>query len=244
MGDNKVKKLIHDEIVRLLNNMNALFLDGELAFITLQQKNERVIRDKFAYHLQIYLNSLDKNSNDSKYVVRCEWRDTEESKRTDIAVLKINKEHSDYYYNNVIAVIEFKAHNILNNQKGYIKTIFHKDVDKMSILRRKNPKAKDADLYFILSLSSHDDNGSPKFKSATTYAPSPRIVEQKIPTDKTSLTLEEYRNQIEELTSLEDLNVPYKETTKTLYIGNSFGYTLHQTFVIWGPYEEEDIDKV
>ena len=45
----------------------------------------------------------------------------------------------------------------------------------MSILRRKNPKAKDADLYFILSLSSHDDNGSPKFKSATTYAPSPRV---------------------------------------------------------------------
>lgn len=193
MGDAEVKKLIHDEIVRLLNKMNALFLDGELAYIMLQQKNERPIRDKLAYHLQLFLDSLDCDTYDSKYLVKCEWPNLPvdnylqfdsdpqlKQNKVDIAILKMNENKTDY--ESVLALIELKDHQFLN-EESWPQDEFKKDMAKMVRFTNLNrtqvqnssdtSRIANADLYFIIGVGSitqrDDDKQFNKYASAIGY---------------------------------------------------------------------------
>lgn len=181
----KDKDTIKQILTSLLSDIPKLFEADELAYLSLQQKNERQIRDKVAWNLQ---KELDANFFDEKgpqLIVRCEWPSSVDSQKldkienlpgrsaVDLAVLKMNEERTDY--TEVLALIEFKAHSFLNKEEWPYEE-FVKDVKKMITLtqlsRLSQPDDKriqNADLYFVLVLSSHNKSGCNKYASAVVY---------------------------------------------------------------------------
>ena len=181
-----IKQKIFDELKDILSNIPALFQPDELAYLTLQQKNERQIRDKVAWELQKRLDKQYFDSKGPKLIVRCEWPSAVDAKNlcyqcsglsgrsaVDLAVLLMNDNRTDY--EKVVALIEFKADSFLNNEDWpYI--AFAEDVEKMqkftSLIRKNNSndlRISDSDLYFVFLLSSHDHNNDDSYASAVTY---------------------------------------------------------------------------
>ena len=120
-----IKDQLEDILIK--NNIAVLFAPGELAFLTLQQKNERQIRDKVAWVLQ---QRLDNKFGKGRFMARCEWPNDVDSKNldyskarplkhsdpkeakqlkgrsaVDLAILEMDKSRTDY--KEVIALIEF-----------------------------------------------------------------------------------------------------------------------------------------
>ena len=130
---------LEQQIAEILinNNIATLFHENELVYISLQQKNERQVRDKVAWELQ---KRLDHRFGVGALMVRCEWPSIHDEhnldyqsakgiidvsneddevqckkectlngrKAVDIAVLLMSKDKKDY--EEVIALIEFKSH--------------------------------------------------------------------------------------------------------------------------------------
>lgn len=194
------RQFIKDQLEDIFVNKNVadLFDRGELAFLTLQQKNERQIRDKVAWELQ---QRLDKRYGKEVLMVRCEWPNDVDAKKldynkarplkysdpkgglrelkgrsaVDLAVLRMNHPNRDDYYE-VIALIELKSHLFLTGET-WAQDQFNKDVEKMvaiSELDRKGKQADkridNADLYFIYIMNSHvTANKTNRYASAVGY---------------------------------------------------------------------------
>lgn len=158
-----MKKFIKDKLEELLQNVPNYFEENELAYITLQQKVERQIRDKIAWKLQ---KAADNKYGVGQLLVRCEWPSSYDENKldytgvpgisgrsaVDIAVLKMNDDRTDY--DEVLALIEFKHHAFLNKETMFYGE-FNKDVAKMkkiaSLPRKNSPqdlRIRQADLYF------------------------------------------------------------------------------------------------
>ena len=192
------RQFIKDQLEEILikNNVADLFDPGELAFLTLQQKNERQIRDKVAWELQ---QRLDKKYGAGEYMARCEWPNDVDSKKldynkarplkysnpkgglkvlkgrsaVDLAILKMNSNRDDY--DEVVALIEFKSHLFLNGD-GWAKGEFKKDVSKMKALSglsrigiQADKRIYNADLYFIYIMNSHERSNILQYTSAVGY---------------------------------------------------------------------------
>lgn len=179
-----MKKIIEKKLKELLGNVPNYFEENELAYITLQQKVERQIRDKIAWKLQ---KAADNKYGVGQLLVRCEWPSSYDSQKldyqnisgisgrsaVDIAVLKMNDDRTDY--DEVLALIEFKHHAFLNKETWPYDE-FEKDVNKMetmALLPRKNQsqdlRIQQADLYFIMLTTSHQQNNGNKYASAVVY---------------------------------------------------------------------------
>lgn len=179
-----MKKFIEQKLEELLKNVPKYFEENELAYIALQQKVERQIRDKIAWKLQ---KAADNKYGVGQLLVRCEWPSSYDENKldytgvpgisgrsaVDIAVLKMNDDRTDY--DEVLALIEFKHHAFLNNEQWPYKE-FEKDVNKMkeiASLSRTSPdqgyRIKQADLYFIMLTTSHQQNNGNKYASAVVY---------------------------------------------------------------------------
>lgn len=179
-----MKNFIKQKLEELLQNVPNYFEENELAYITLQQKVERQIRDKIAWKLQ---NAADNKFGVGQLLVRCEWPSSYDSQKldypnnsnishrsaVDIAVLKMNDDRTDY--DEVLALIEFKHHAFLNNEQ-WPYTEFEKDVNKMETMAQlhrinqsQDLRIRQADLYFIMLTTSHQQNNGDKYASAVTY---------------------------------------------------------------------------
>lgn len=179
-----MKKFIEQKLEELLKNVPKYFEENELAYIALQQKVERQIRDKIAWKLQ---KAADNKYGVGQLLVRCEWPSSYDENKldytgvpgisgrsaVDIAVLKMNDDRTDY--DEVLALIEFKHHAFLNNEQWPYKE-FKKDVRKMETMaqlpRKNSPqyfRILQADLYFIMLTTSHQQNNGDKYASAVTY---------------------------------------------------------------------------
>ncbi|MCQ2384137.1 MAG: hypothetical protein MJZ96_04565 [Paludibacteraceae bacterium] len=179
-----MKKFIKDKLEELLQNVPNYFEENELAYITLQQKVERQIRDKIAWKLQ---KAADNKYGVGQLLVRCEWPSSYDENKldytgvpgisgrsaVDIAVLKMNDDRTDY--DEVLALIEFKHHAFLNKETMFYGE-FNKDVAKMkkiaSLPRKNSPqdlRIRQADLYFIMLTTSHQQNNGEKYASAVVY---------------------------------------------------------------------------
>jgi hypothetical protein len=130
---NMPRKLIKNTLPTLLNNLTTLFAPNELAYLSIQGKNELQIRDKVAWNLQV---ALDKQFGQGEYLVCHEWAKQGRSK-VDMAVLDDN--------GHPIALFEFKAHYLLNDET-YMYAEFVKDTNKMYGLCMNN---EDINMYFI-----------------------------------------------------------------------------------------------
>lgn len=171
-----IQKFIEERLQEWLNNPKLLFEDDELAYLSLQGKNELQVRDKVAWRLQ---QDIDKRHHAGEYIVRREWSPQTRSK-VDMAVLKVDENNQDRVA--PIALIEFKAHSFVN-QEQWPYAAFLVDVKKMydminEMLELKDDKgnpiytnAHNVDMYFIFLQSTQNkkqsDGGG--YKEAIAY---------------------------------------------------------------------------
>ncbi len=154
-----IQEYIKDRLQDLLNNPKQLFEDDELAYLSLQGKNELQVRDKVAWRLQ---RSLDLEYGEKQFIVRREWSPSGRSK-VDLAVISVETCQA-------IVLVEFKAHQFVNDET-WPYAEFLKDTYKMYIMCG-DPKVNDeADMYFIFlhSFQSHRQIET-QFEEAIAYA--------------------------------------------------------------------------
>ena len=178
-----MKYFLKNKLQQILNTASSFFEKDELAYLVLQQKIERPVRDKVAWELQ---KAFDKEYGQGEVLVRCEWPswydeqnlDYSNSKLSarsavDIAILMMNKSRDDY--KEVLALIEFKHHAFLNTEQWpYVS--FVKDVRKMQEMTKLGRKGnssdkriKHADMYFVMLTTSHNKSNGNVFGSAVVY---------------------------------------------------------------------------
>ena len=91
-----IQKEIQALVFQILGNIPAMFAPNELAFYTLEGKNEAQVRDRFAWMLQ---NALDQ-SYPGQYIVRKEWSAWGSGReKVDIAVLSVGADISSLVVN-------------------------------------------------------------------------------------------------------------------------------------------------
>lgn len=256
-----MKDLLEEILIK--NNVADLFDPGELAFLTLQQKNERQIRDKVAWVLQ---QRLDKKYGAGEYMARCEWPSKVDADKldysktstvlkgrsaVDLAILKMNSNRDDY--DEVVALIEFKSHLFLNGD-GWAKGEFKKDVSKMKALsglsRKDNPPYKrinNADLYFIYIMNSHERSNILQYTSAVGYWDTLKLhnTDSRSKQKPILCTDSNYQKDLdaEFCNIISAVNVPNNsyQRSATCPIGTSFKHPLQCTCMIWGPYKGGNI---
>ena len=212
----------------ILNDIPNQFDGNELAYITLQSKNEMQIRDKFAWKMQC---ELDKEYGFGQYGVRREWSKTGRSK-VDVAILRFKNGLLD----TVVALMEFKAHHCLNNEP-WPKVAFPKDVKKMKNMCKNYPNT---DLYFIFLHTGIGKNIVFWGDMATYkgYYKSCRIY----PDASYEKELAKYWKDM----FYKNPNVVVKKKVKPSLpivspIGISFGIDLYLSTMIWGPFKPKTI---
>lgn len=149
-----IQKQVQDLVSQILGDIPTMFAPNELAFYTLEGKNETQIRDRFAWMMQ---NALDQ-SYPGQYIVRKEWSAWESGReKVDVAVLSVGADITQIDGTEVVALIEFKAHSFLNKEQ-WPYAEFGKDVAKMYDMTKAQSieKCDNADLYFIYLQSSFD----------------------------------------------------------------------------------------
>lgn len=252
-----IKQQLEDILVK--NNIADLFKKDELAYLTLQQKNERQIRDKVAWELQ---KRLDKEYGRGAYMARCEWPSKVDADKltypkqsnvlngrsaVDLAILRMNKKKDDYV--EVIALIEFKSHLFLNGD-GWAKGEFMKDVSKMKALsglsRKGNQADKridNADLYFIYIMNSHEKSNIQQYTSAVGYWDTLKLHNNPKSHSKHKPILCTDSNYQKDLDAefcniISAVNVPNNsyQRSATRPIGTSFMHPIQCTCMIWGPF--------
>ena len=136
-----MKDFVKERLQSLLENLDNLFQDNELAYFSSQCKNELQIRDRIAWRLH---QDITKEYGDL-YVVRREWAPEENNKsRVDLAILEMTADKKSV--KKVIALIEFKAHAIARPEPAYYGLEFQNDVNKMRKFRSQGGIFADADL--------------------------------------------------------------------------------------------------
>ena len=226
MPTKTIQKKISELTETILKSMPFFFESNELAYITLQSKNELQIRDKFAWKMQC---ELDKLYGFGSYVVRREWSKQGRWK-VDIAILKMN---DDGEMASVIALMEFKAHHCLNKEQ-WPKKAFPKDVKKMCTFIECN----DVDLYFIfLHTSIGKNNSFPDFvtyknfyKNCSVYK---GITDKQYIKDMTQYWDDMFYTN-PKISFISKTNIK-KSVPIIAPIGISFGYDFYISSMIWGP---------
>ncbi len=168
-----IQEYIKEQLQELLKNPERLFDKDELAYLSLQGKNEMQIRDKVAWRLQ---RSLDLNYGEKQFIVRREWSPSGRSK-VDLAIIKVETCQT-------IVLLEFKAHQFVNDET-WPYAEFLKDTYKMYNMCEDPKVDNESDMYFIFlhSFQSHRQIEK-RFKEAIAYA--------NFYKSKNTWTLEEY----------------------------------------------------
>lgn len=136
--------IVANAIEMTLNTITGRFDQDELAFLSLQGKNENQIRDKIAWRIHNLLEEAYPN----QYLVVKEWKPThiKGRERVDLAILKMGKNGEQ---TNVVAMLEFKAQSIVRPETWYLKEFVH-DIVKM---RRFAESDTDVNLYFVFLMT-------------------------------------------------------------------------------------------
>lgn len=279
-----LRNAVKANLKELLGRVTDLFSKDELAYISLQQNNKSQIRDKIAFYLQKTMDS----SYPGECIVRCEWPSLEDMRKldyldskishrstVDIAVLKMNDEKTDYV--EVLALMEFKTHMFLNREKWPYED-FSRDVNKMKMITQLprnfaegDFRIKNADLYFVMGNTSHDNRDKGKFlryPSAIAYRDILGLSDDK-KSRRTAILYDREKPDIykDELMrfwegfctmrfdfggteqrvdtpyTMEYCGVKCQEVPERIIqrIGSSFGYNMYQTFLVWGPYRADKL---
>ena len=149
---------------QLLRNITEGFAPNELAYLSIQGKNELQIRDKIAWRMHQALQEM----GAKHVVVRREWSPIEGSRdRVDLAILQLDS--SNLKVEQCLALIEFKAQSLVRPERWYIDE-FVKDIAKMKHICDEDCACTNADLYFVFLHSAQSS-----FKKAFAVAQAARL---------------------------------------------------------------------
>ena len=238
-----MKDFVKERLQSLLENLDNLFQDNELAYFSSQCKNELQIRDRIAWRLH---QDITKEYGDL-YVVRREWapeknknflsyfpiKDEEKNKsRVDLAILEMTADKKSV--KKVIALIEFKAHAIARPEPAYYGLEFQNDVKKMRKFRSQGGIFADADLYFIF-FENGQSNKADLYESVLGFS------KYQTPNCKYCRDAqdEDYLHEIESHWQEFKKRLPEAviHAPKAIYIGESFGYKQYVSPLLIGPLE-------
>ena len=224
-----MKDFVKERLQSLLENLDDLFQDNELAYFSSHCKNELQIRDRIAWRLH---QDITKEYGDL-YVVRREWAPEEKNKsRVDLAILEMKADKKSVQ--KVIALIEFKAHAIARPEPAYYGLEFQNDVKKMRDFKKDVNICADADLYFVF-LESGQNEKADQYESVLGYA------KYQTPNCKYCRDAqdEDYLREIESHWQEFKKRLPEAviHAPKAIYIGESFGYKQYVSPLLIGPLE-------
>lgn len=222
-----MKDFVKERLQSLLENLDDLFQDNELAYFSSHCKNELQIRDRIAWRLQ---QDITKEYGDL-YVVRREWAPEEKNKRrVDLAILEMKADKKSVQ--KVIALIEFKAHAIARPEPAYYGLEFQNDVKKMRDFKKDVNICADADLYFVF-LESGQNEKADQYESVLGYAKyqTPNCKYCRDAQDKDYLReIESHWQEFKKRLPEADIHAP-----KAIFVGKAFGYKQYVSPLLIGP---------
>ncbi len=222
-----MKDFIKERLQSLLENLDNLFQENELAYLSSHCKNELQIRDRIAWELH---KEITKEYGDL-YVVRREWAPEEKNKsRVDLAIIEMTADKKSVQ--KVIALIEFKAQSIARREKWY-RDEFSRDITKMRGFKRDIKVCKDADLYFVF-LETGQDRKAEEYNSILAYSlyQNSKCAYCNNGQDKEYLVaVKSYWKDFKCL-----LEEPvFIQNPRAIYIGEAFGYQQYVSPLLIGP---------
>lgn len=246
MSNNKefTYKFLSDTIKEALKGFDG----DELAYLSIQCKNELQIRDKIAWLMHKKIGN--------KYVIRREFAPNNTSKeKVDLAIIELDDSKTEI--KEVVALIEFKAHSIARPEKWYVDEFVH-DIEKMeNIVEKDKTKYKNTDLYFVLfeTIQGHRPINdkykhtlgfniyvNEKTKFYSDYDSDCELSEKLITEDFREFTKTEikghYKKQDHVLILKKNLNIT---KLSIIPIGEAFGYKEYVAPLILGPIKSSDI---
>ena len=257
--NSNIQDFIQDKLKELLSSINEGFNDNELAYLSVQTKNELQIRDKIAWRLHNEL--IREYGQDTNYVVRREWgfnygqTDSKLSfhSKVDLAILELTDDKKDI--KQVLALIEFKAQSIVRDEKWYIDEFVH-DMEKMKAFtsvidkRNNNKLCEHADLYFVFLETGQSELpdkykpilGFAKYVSGTIF----RKKNEKDFKDEIEKHFNKFKSGVKGRYYKKDHQLELKNEKKlqisdSKAIGNTYGYKVYIASLLIGPYKGSDI---
>ncbi len=222
-----MKDFVKERLQSLLENLDDLFQDNELAYFSSHCKNELQIRDRIAWRLH---QDITKEYGDL-YVVRREWAPEEKNKsRVDLAILEMKADKKSVQ--KVIALIEFKAHAIARPEPAYYGLEFQNDVKKMHDFKKDVNICADADLYFVF-LESGQNEKADQYKSVLGYAKyqTPNCKYCRDAQDEDYLReIESHWQEFKKRLPEADIHAP-----EAIFVGEAFGYKQYVSPLLIGP---------
>ena len=222
-----MKDFVRERLQSLLENLDDLFQDNELAYFSSHCKNELQIRDRIAWRLH---QDITKEYGDL-YVVRREWAPEEKNKsRVDLAILEMKADKKSVQ--KVIALIEFKAHAIARPEPAYYGLEFQNDVKKMHDFKKDVNICADADLYFVF-LESGQNEKADQYKSVLGYAKyqTPNCKYCRDAQDEDYLReIESHWQEFKKRLPEADIHAP-----EAIFVGEAFGYKQYVSPLLIGP---------
>lgn len=222
-----MKDFVKERLQSLLENLDNLFQDNELAYFSSQCKNELQIRDRIAWRLH---QDITKEYGDL-YVVRREWAPEEKNNsRVDLAILEMKADKKSIQ--KVIALIEFKAHAISRPEPAYYGLEFQNDVKKMRDFKKDVNICADADLYFVF-LESGQNEKADQYESVLGYAKyqTPNCKYCRDAQDEDYLReIESHWQEFKKRLPEADIHAP-----KAIFFGEAFGYKQYVSPLLIGP---------
>ena len=222
-----MKDFVKERLQSLLENLDDLFQDNELAYFSSHCKNELHIRDRIAWRLH---QDITKEYGDL-YVVRREWAPEEKNKsRVDLAILEMKADKKSVQ--KVIALIEFKAHAIARPEPAYYGLEFQNDVKKMRDFKKDVNICADADLYFVF-LESGQNEKAVQYKSVLGYAKyqTPNCKYCRDAQDEDYLReIESHWQEVKKRLPEADIHAP-----EAIFVGEAFGYKQYVSPLLIGP---------
>ena len=222
-----MKDFVKERLQSLLENLDNLFQDNELAYFSSHCKNELQIRDRIAWRLH---QDITKEYGDL-YVVRREWAPEEKNKsRVDLAILEMKADKKSVQ--KVIALIEFKAHAIARPEPAYYGLEFQNDVKKMHDFKKDVNICADADLYFVF-LESGQNEKADQYKSVLGYAKyqTPNCKYCRDAQDEDYLReIESHWQEFKKRLPEADIHAP-----EAIFVGEAFGYKQYVSPLLIGP---------
>ena len=222
-----MKDFVKERLQSLLENLDDLFQDNELAYFSSHCKNELQIRDRIAWRLH---QNITKEYGDL-YVVRREWAPEEKNKsRVDLAILEMKADKKSVQ--KVIALIEFKAHAIARPEPAYYGLEFQNDVKKMHDFKKDVNICDDADLYFVF-LESGQNEKADQYESVLGYAKyqTPNCKYCRDAQDEDYLReIESHWQEFKKRLPEADIHAP-----EAIFVGEAFGYKQYVSPLLIGP---------
>ena len=222
-----MKDFVKERLQSLLENLDDLFQDNELAYFSSHCKNELQIRDRIAWRLH---QDITKEYGDL-YVVRREWAPEEKNKsRVDLAILEMKADKKSVQ--KVIALIEFKAHAIARPEPAYYGLEFQNDVKKMHDFKKDVHICDDADLYFVF-LESGQNEKADQYESVLGYAKyqTPNCKYCRDAQDEDYLReIESHWQEFKKRLPEADIHAP-----EAIFVGEAFGYKQYVSPLLIGP---------